>query len=48
MEHFQSWTSIPKKNNNDIIVFLRYGSPGNVTKEYNAFAEWYLKAFSGK
>lgn len=28
-------------------VFERYGSPGNVTKEYNAFAEWYLKAFSG-
>ncbi|XP_061173648.1 importin-7-like [Saccostrea echinata] len=28
-------------------VFERYGSPGNVTKEYNQFAEWYLKAFSG-
>ena len=27
-------------------VFERYGSPGNVTKEYTAFAEWYLKTFS--
>ncbi|WAR01862.1 IPO7-like protein [Mya arenaria] len=27
--------------------FERYGSPGNVTKDYNQFAEWYLKAFSG-
>ncbi|CAH1785309.1 unnamed protein product [Owenia fusiformis] len=27
--------------------FERYGSPGNVTKEYNAFSEWYLKSFSG-
>lgn len=25
---------------------FRYGSPGNVTKEYNEFAEWYLKTFS--
>ncbi|KAL5007680.1 hypothetical protein ScPMuIL_016486 [Solemya velum] len=28
-------------------TFERYGSPGNTTKEYNQFAEWYLKAFSG-
>lgn len=28
-------------------TFERYGSPGNVTKDYNQFAEWYLKAFSG-
>ncbi|KAK3603195.1 hypothetical protein CHS0354_036118, partial [Potamilus streckersoni] len=28
-------------------TFERYGSPGGVTKEYNHFAEWYLKAFSG-
>lgn len=28
-------------------MFERYGSPGNVTKEYNEFAEWYLKTFSG-
>ncbi|OWF54942.1 importin-7-like [Mizuhopecten yessoensis] len=28
-------------------IFERYGSPGTVTKEYSAFAEWYLKAFSG-
>lgn len=27
-------------------MFERYGSPGNVTKEYNEFAEWYLKTFS--
>lgn len=27
-------------------TFERYGSPGNVTKEYNQFAEWYLKGFS--
>ncbi|CAH1257344.1 IPO7 [Branchiostoma lanceolatum] len=27
-------------------VFERYGSPGNVTKEYNSFAEWYIKTFS--
>lgn len=27
-------------------MFYRYGSPGNVTKEYNEFAEWYLKTFS--
>ncbi|XP_064634569.1 importin-7-like [Lineus longissimus] len=26
--------------------FERYGSPGNVTKEYNSFATWYLKSFS--
>jgi hypothetical protein len=25
---------------------FRYGSPGNVTKEYKEFAEWYLKTFS--
>lgn len=24
----------------------RYGSPGNVTKEYQEFAEWYLQTFS--
>ncbi|KAH3857509.1 hypothetical protein DPMN_100118, partial [Dreissena polymorpha] len=28
-------------------TFERYGSPGNVHKDYNQFAEWYLKAFSG-
>lgn len=28
-------------------VFERYGSPGNVTKEYTQFSEWYLKSFSG-
>ncbi|XP_012141645.1 importin-7 msk [Megachile rotundata] len=28
-------------------VFERYGSPGNVTKEYQEFAEWYLRTFSG-
>ncbi|PNF26978.1 Importin-7, partial [Cryptotermes secundus] len=27
-------------------MFERYGSPGNVTKEYKEFAEWYLKTFS--
>ncbi|XP_076472209.1 importin-7-like [Babylonia areolata] len=27
-------------------VFERYGSPGNVTKDYNHFSEWYLKTFS--
>ncbi|XP_026473406.1 importin-7 [Ctenocephalides felis] len=27
-------------------MFERYGSPGNVTKEYTEFAEWYLKTFS--
>ncbi|KAK7098741.1 importin-7-like [Littorina saxatilis] len=27
-------------------VFERYGSPGNVTKDYTAFSEWYLKTFS--
>lgn len=27
-------------------VFERYGSPGNVTKEYTEFSEWYLKTFS--
>lgn len=27
-------------------LFERYGSPGNVTKEYNDFSEWYLKTFS--
>lgn len=29
-------------------VFERYGSPGNVTKDYTAFSEWYLKTFSGR
>ncbi|XP_077868643.1 importin-7 isoform X2 [Saccoglossus kowalevskii] len=29
-------------------VFERYGSPGNVTKEYNQFAEWYIKVFSNE
>lgn len=24
----------------------RYGSPGNVEKDYNQFAEWFLKTFS--
>ncbi|XP_075230091.1 importin-7 msk [Lycorma delicatula] len=28
-------------------MFERYGSPGNVTKEYTEFADWYLKTFSG-
>ncbi|ESO95346.1 hypothetical protein LOTGIDRAFT_214997 [Lottia gigantea] len=28
-------------------LFERYGSPGNVTKEYSDFADWYLKSFSG-
>jgi len=27
-------------------VFERYGSPGNVSKDYNEFAEWFLKTFS--
>lgn len=27
-------------------MFERYGSPGNVTKEYKEFAEWYLETFS--
>uniref|UniRef100_A0A1B6E1F9 Importin N-terminal domain-containing protein n=1 Tax=Clastoptera arizonana TaxID=38151 RepID=A0A1B6E1F9_9HEMI len=27
-------------------MFERYGSPGNVTKDYKEFAEWYLKTFS--
>lgn len=27
-------------------MFERYGSPGNVTKEYKEFAEWFLKTFS--
>lgn len=26
--------------------FERYGSPGNVMKEYTKFAEWYIKTFS--
>ena len=25
----------------------RYGSPGNTTKDYKQFSEWYLKSFSG-
>ncbi|XP_012261739.1 importin-7 [Athalia rosae] len=28
-------------------MFERYGSPGNVTKEYQEFSEWYLQTFSG-
>lgn len=28
-------------------MFERYGSPGNVTKEYKEFSEWYLVTFSG-
>lgn len=28
------------------MIIFRYGSPGNVTKEYTEFAEWYLKTFS--
>ncbi|RZF47984.1 hypothetical protein LSTR_LSTR002050 [Laodelphax striatellus] len=28
-------------------MFERYGSPGNVVKEYEEFADWYLKTFSG-
>lgn len=31
----------------ELWLICRYGSPGNVTKDYNQFAEWYLKAFSG-
>ena len=27
-------------------LFERYGSPGNVHKEYKDFAEWYIKTFS--
>lgn len=27
-------------------MFERYGSPGNVTKEYSEFSEWYLQTFS--
>ncbi|CAG5081080.1 Similar to Ipo7: Importin-7 (Mus musculus) [Cotesia congregata] len=27
-------------------VFERYGSPGNITKEYKEFSEWYLRTFS--
>ncbi|XP_071956565.1 importin-7-like [Antedon mediterranea] len=27
-------------------MFERYGSPGNVIKDYNKFSEWYLKTFS--
>ncbi|XP_024215607.1 importin-7 isoform X1 [Halyomorpha halys] len=27
-------------------IFERYGSPGNVEKDYNQFAEWFLKTFS--
>ncbi|VDN11936.1 unnamed protein product [Dibothriocephalus latus] len=26
--------------------FTRYGSPGNVQKKYNTFADWYLKGFT--
>lgn len=28
-------------------IFERYGSPGNVTSDYNAFSEYYLKNFTG-
>lgn len=28
-------------------MFERYGSPGNVTKDYKEFSEWYLETFSG-
>jgi len=28
-------------------VFERYGSPGNSSKEYKDFPDWYLKTFSG-
>lgn len=28
-------------------MFERYGSPGNVAKEYKEFSEWYLETFSG-
>uniref|UniRef100_A0A224XHI9 Putative nuclear transport receptor ranbp7/ranbp8 importin beta superfamily n=1 Tax=Panstrongylus lignarius TaxID=156445 RepID=A0A224XHI9_9HEMI len=27
-------------------MFERYGSPGNVDKDYNEFSEWFLKSFS--
>ncbi|XP_067928154.1 importin-7-like [Watersipora subatra] len=27
-------------------TFERYGSPGSVVKEYNKFAEWYLRSFA--
>lgn len=27
-------------------MFERYGSPGNINKEYKEFADWYLQAFS--
>jgi len=27
-------------------INYRYGSPGNVTKEYKEFSEWYLQTFS--
>ena len=30
------------------LLLFRYGSPGNVTKEYTEFSEWYLKTFSCK
>lgn len=26
----------------------RYGSPGNVMKDYKEFAEWFLRTFSGE
>lgn len=29
------------------VITSRYGSPGNVTKDYKDFSEWYLKTFSG-
>lgn len=28
-------------------MFERYGSPGNVAKDYKEFSEWYLETFSG-
>lgn len=30
-----------------LFFYHRYGSPGNITKEYTQFSEWYLKSFSG-
>lgn len=30
-----------------VTLYFRYGSPGNVTKEYKEFSEWYLETFSG-
>ena len=30
-----------------LTCYCRYGSPGSVVKEYNKFAEWYLRSFAG-